>query len=86
MHMISISFLNCYDLAKPNFGELHAAAVFVQGLDVWDAWSFFKLLDLDRGDSVPTFNIQLPLLCAGNDSLRNLKRRMYLSERMVSFG
>jgi len=22
------------------------------GLDVWDAWSFFKLLDLDRGGSV----------------------------------
>ncbi len=55
MHMISISFLNCYDLAKPNFGELHAAAVFVQGLDVWDAWSFFKLLDLDRGDSCTNF-------------------------------
>lgn len=25
---------------------------FAQGLDVWDAWSFFKLLDLDAGGSV----------------------------------
>ena len=25
---------------------------FRRGLDVWDAWSFFKLLDLDAGGSV----------------------------------
>ena len=28
----------------------------LQGLDVWDAWSFFKLLDLDKGNSTAFFN------------------------------